>query len=115
MNNIVTSGREVSTAVYDDADLLPRAFLTTQNFPNPFNSSTVIEHNLPATSAVDVDIYNELGQTAESYRLPTQLPGKHSIEWKASSHDGRALPSGAYFYKIKSKTAEVSGKMLLLK
>ncbi|OQX90991.1 MAG: hypothetical protein B6D58_09060, partial [candidate division Zixibacteria bacterium 4484_95] len=45
-----------------DKPAIPQTFALHQNYPNTFNSSTVIEYSLPARTKVSLDIYNLLGQ-----------------------------------------------------
>ncbi len=51
------------TAVAVDVDgILQRDFAPGQNFPNPFNSTTLICYQLPATTSVSLVVYNSAGQ-----------------------------------------------------
>jgi len=64
-----------------------------ENYPNPFNSNTIISFNLPVESRVDIKIYNILGKLViklidnEKYDS-----GLHSI-----SFDRAGIASGMYF------------------
>jgi hypothetical protein len=95
--------------------LLESKFSMSQNFPNPFNPTTKIEYNLPAsntgfqqrTSLIVLDI---LGNEVRILVNENQAPGKHKIEFDASS-----LASGVYFYRLRSGNLTNTKKMLLLK
>ncbi len=51
------------TAVAVDGDgILQRDFVLGQNFPNPFNATTLICYQLLATTAVSLVVYNSAGQ-----------------------------------------------------
>ncbi|MEW5799870.1 MAG: S8 family serine peptidase [Bacteroidota bacterium] len=92
---------------------VPKEFSLSQNYPNPFNPSTTIRFGIPHQSAVQVEIFNILGQRVELFERGTLAAGYHTVHWTAN------VPSGVYFYRI---TAEGSGgrfsqtkKMMLLR
>ena len=43
----------------------PSAFILSQNFPNPFNPSTIIKFSLPVDSKVMINLYNTLGEKVD--------------------------------------------------
>jgi hypothetical protein len=80
------------------------------NYPNPFNSSTIIEYRLPTMSDVSIDIYDILGRKITTLINTTQPAGDHSVLWSA---DG--FPSGIYFCKIRYGQITQTTRMLLLR
>ena len=69
-----------------------------QNFPNPFNPSTIIRYGLSARSEVRLEIFNVLGQKVGELVNAEQSEGYHSITWHA------AVPSGIYFYRVEARS-----------
>src|SRR3990172_4576430 len=63
-----------------------------ENYPNPFNSETVINYSIPVCSDVQLVISNLLGQKIWQSNLSNQIAGSHSIRW-----NGSAYSSGIYF------------------
>ena len=60
---LVATTQSENTAVLEDhTDTLPQVFALSQNFPNPFNSGTVIRFALPTSGAVELALYNLAGQ-----------------------------------------------------
>jgi hypothetical protein len=95
--------------VIDIGDL-PKEYSLSPNYPNPFNSITIIRYTLPKSSHVDIEIYDILGRTVDS-PLNQEMPaGYHQIFWNS-----KELPSGIYFYSIQAAEFSESRKMLLLK
>jgi len=92
---------------------LPRSFVLHQNFPNPFNSATMIKFNLPSRQDWRIDIFNIIGQTVRSFSGDEM--GFKSILWDGRDNDNRELPSGVYFYRLKADDFSSSKKMILLK
>ena len=72
-------------------------FELSPNYPNPFNPRTVIRYQLPATTRVDLSIYNLRGQKVTTLVSEKQPAGRHKVQWDASG-----FASGVYFYKLKT-------------
>lgn len=94
---------------------LPTTLTLHGNYPNPFNPSTKILFDLPATANVKVRVVNIIGQTVAQYSPGVLAPGERlHIDVDAS-----ALPSGLYFYQISADTGQRTltgqGQMVLLK
>lgn len=94
---------------------LPATMKLGQNYPNPFNPNTQIEFDVRQSSRVTITIYNTLGQTVKTLVDESKKPGQYSITWDGTGNDGKELPSGIYFYALKTESAEEAKKMLLLK
>jgi hypothetical protein len=94
---------------------LPKKFLLKHNYPNPFNAMTIIEYELPRTSAVKVEIFNILGQKVKTLANENQQPGYHRLRWNATNDNGIEVASGIYFYRIQTEHYTEARKMLLLK
>ncbi|MDE0158451.1 MAG: DUF4397 domain-containing protein, partial [Candidatus Dadabacteria bacterium] len=75
---------------------LPTEFALQGNYPNPFNPSTQIRFDLPATAEVTVQVIDLLG------RMVLTLPAQ-SVEAGANRTvelDGASLASGTYLYRL---------------
>jgi hypothetical protein len=92
--------------------------LVSQNFPNPFNSETVIQYQLPETADLRVSVFDLKGRRVADLLSGKQEPGDHWVRWNGMSGGGEALPSGVYVYRIEARTAEkttiLSKKILML-
>lgn len=108
--------RNVSDAVEVNFNSVPDVFVLENNFPNPFNPSTLIKYSLPAVSSVKVTIYNAMGQQVNELVSGIQESGVHEITFNA---DG--LSSGVYLYQLQASSVDGSKnfstikKMLYLK
>jgi hypothetical protein len=80
------------------------------NYPNPFNSSTIIALTIPTKQHVTIDIYNVLGQKVIRLVDEVLLAGQHEYIWQAQD-----MPSGTYFYKMQAGEIALVQAMLLIK
>lgn len=89
---------------------VPAEFSLAQNFPNPFNPSTVIQYGLPKGSHVLLDVYNIIGQKVATLVNENQEAGFHQVRFS-----GTELPSGVYFYRLTAGGFVKTLKMILTK
>lgn len=87
----------------------------SQNFPNPFNPETTIEFSLPTAQEISLEIYNLKGQQVAHFAPQSYSAGKHRIVWQALDNKGIKLPSGLYYYRLKSGKNSLTRKMVLSK
>ena len=64
----------------------PERFHLSQNYPNPFNPGTVISWQMPATSDVELSIFNILGEKIVTLISEKQKAGHHTVKWDARNH-----------------------------
>lgn len=88
----------------------PHLFQLKQNYPNPFNNSTVIEYELKESAHVILKVYNVSGELITTLADNDKNAGKHKVQFSA---DG--LPSGIYFYEIKTEFFLDTKKLLLVR
>jgi hypothetical protein len=102
---------EYSNTIEVDAGLVPNGFVLEQNYPNPFNPVTTIKFALAETQEAELKIYDVLGNEIESLFKANAEAGKvYEIEFNAT-----LLPSGIYFYALRTVSNYTIRKMVLLK
>ena len=111
INRIVTDVRDITTPTAS----LPKKFELGQNFPNPFNASTVIKFDLPQSSKVKLDIYNILGQKVKSLVDEKLSAGYKKVTWDGTNENGKSVASGVYFYRLQTDKFIEAKKMVMLK
>ncbi|CUS85520.1 S8 family peptidase [Candidatus Kryptobacter tengchongensis] len=95
----------------------PKSFYLSQNFPNPFNTSTVFLLDLPEPSYINISIYNLLGQKVKTLidrYFPQPVKG-FRIMWDGSDDHGINLPSGVYFCKLETPKYRTVRKVVLMR
>ena len=76
----------------------PSDYVLEQNFPNPFNPSTVIKFSLPVDSKVTIDLYNTLGEKVDQLANKEFSTGNHEVNFDASR-----LSNGIYYYTLNAQ------------
>ena len=83
-----------------------------QNFPNPFNPSTVITFGLPQNGNTKLTVYDVTGKETAVLVNEFRNAGMYDISVDMNS---LGLSSGVYFYKLESKDYVSVKKMILVK
>jgi len=111
------SGETWSNTVVDvnESSSVKEKFFLKQNFPNPFNSYTTISFGLKEAQNVKLTIYNVLGEEMNTVINEHLSAGTHEIVWNGKDKNQKSVPSGIYYYKIKTDDASLVKKMLYLK
>jgi hypothetical protein len=95
---------------------MPMDYMMLSAFPNPFNSTTTLQIELPQRSNVKLELYNINGQLIRVIYSGMQNAGSPKFRFDASD-----LASGVYFCKMKAESLESSkkfsevNKLILLK
>lgn len=109
----------VSTAIEPTEPLPPSVIELNQNFPNPFNPTTVIDYRLSEASRVELSIFNLAGQKIRTLVDAQQSTGTHEARWNGLDNHG--IPSVSGIYVCRLRVAGIQGitiatrKMILLR
>jgi hypothetical protein len=100
----------VSLTITSEGNDIPDIPIVTelhQNFPNPFNPSTLISFDIKENETGVLSIYNIKGQLIVTDEFEV---GRHHYAWDARDHS-----SGIYLYKLQTESYTKIMKMLLVK
>ena len=88
-----------------------------QNAPNPFNGSTVISFQIPASMAgpTRLVVYNLTGQIVRVLTDGYLAPGAHVVGWDGKDGRGQEAASGVYIYRLEGTSFAITRRMLLLR
>jgi len=89
---------------------VPESYSLAQNFPNPFNPTTIIRYELPKAGNVTLKVYNLLGREVAILVKGEKQAGRYSVIF-----DGSRLASGEYIVRMQSGGYLKSMKILLMK
>jgi hypothetical protein len=96
--------------VIDVANKAPGQFFLSQNFPNPFNSQTEIQFELQKSAPIELSIFDVKGKMVRTMISGSYRSGQHKVLFDASD-----LPSGIYFYQLKTPYQVQRRKCLYIK
>jgi subtilisin-like proprotein convertase family protein len=85
-------------------------FKLHQNYPNPFNPNTIINYELQITGYISLTLFDVTGKQIQIIEDGLRNAGSHEI-----SFDAAGLPSGNYFYELRSGDFSVVKKMTLVR
>ncbi len=77
--------------------------------PNPFNSTTRIEFQLPAAKEVSLEIYDCSGRLVDVIANGRFDAGTNSVSWNATGH-----PAGLYFCKLSAGSFMETRRVILM-
>ena len=96
-----------------ESNAMPTEFQLYHNYPNPFNSNTIIKYsiaNYKESYDVILLIYDALGNEVATLVNEKKKPGNYEVNFNAAS-----LASGVYFYQLQAGDFVSTKKLLLIK
>jgi uncharacterized protein (DUF362 family) len=98
------------TAVKNNNTAQVTYFVLENNYPNPFNPSTVISYQLSVDSKVSLKVYDILGKEVATLVNEEQKTGEYKVNFNAIN-----LSSGIYLYQLRAGKYVETKKMVLIK
>ncbi len=78
--------------------------------PSVFARHTQLTYALPQTTPVKLTIHNASGQIVNTLVDEVKTAGRYTVEF-----DDESLPSGVYFYSLRTSEKQLNGKLTLLR
>lgn len=111
VDNAVLNGIQIvplQSSVGDAVPTVPSEIELGQNFPNPFNGSTVIPFSVSKRRELTLRFFDTLGRTVAVHAFGPVSPGDYTYRWTPS------LSSGVYFYAVDGASDRTRKKLLLI-
>ena len=105
----------INTLESRDRNFFPTNFKLRPNYPNPFNSGTTIEYQVPDGLDPRFTIYDMKGRVIKSYDIDKQNAQFKYIRWDGLNGNGENVPTGVYLYTIQAGQFSQTMKMLFVK
>jgi hypothetical protein len=114
-NGLAAVGFTGITTVDDEPEAIPVEYRLNQNYPNPFNPSTSIDFTIPVSGRVYLAVYNMLGQRIALLVDGHRDAGQYTVHFNPAELPSADLPSGVYFYTMRSGDFTSTGRMLYIR
>ncbi|NWF90618.1 MAG: T9SS type A sorting domain-containing protein [Ignavibacteriaceae bacterium] len=101
---------DINTSIDNNHEQTPNEFKLSNNYPNPFNSNTIIEFYLPHNTHVLLKVFDVLGRELETLVDSEKSAGSYETVFIADKY-----VSGVYFYKIYADNFVHTRKMILIR
>ena len=93
----------------------PLEFIISRNYPNPFNSITHIDYQVPIDNHISITIYDIMGREVKTLMDQVQIKGIYTIDWNGQSEYGKSVSTGVYYFQFTSNGFSDEKKMIFLK
>lgn len=107
---IILKWDENATDVKTVNNSIPTQFSLSQNFPNPFNPTTLIQYSVPSESKISLKVYDVLGKEVASLVNETKPVGNYEVVFNAVG-----LSNGVYFYTLNAGAVSLTKKLIFMK
>jgi len=84
-------------------------YFLNNNYPNPFNSSTIISYSIQKSSFVTLKIFDVFGKEIKTLVSESQKPSYYTINFYANN-----ISSGIYFYKLQVDNKYTETKKMVI-
>jgi tetratricopeptide (TPR) repeat protein len=100
-NEMGLLGYKVEKKKEETAEVVNNTDSGINNYPNPFNPTTVIRYKLPTASQVSLKVYDMLGREVATLLYGMKQAGSYS-----ATFDGEKLASGVYIIRLVASSEE---------
>lgn len=90
-------------------------FLLFENFPNPFNPTTVIRYQVAVQMHLHLKVFTDDWQEVRTLVDREHVPGAFQVQFDGRDSEDEPIASGEYFYTLEGGGLTLVRKMKLLK
>jgi hypothetical protein len=94
---------------------VPDSYKLFQNFPNPFNPSTMIKFQIKESGFTTLKVFDILGKEVAVLVNEKLKEGTYEIQFSVNQYTNINLSSGIYFYKLVTESFSDTKRMIILK
>ena len=94
---------------------IPNDYMLSNNYPNPFNPTTIINFSIPENSDVLLEVYNTLGERVRMLVNENYSSGSYSTIWNGRDDFGYEVNAGVYIYRMVTNNFVDTKRMIFLK
>ena len=98
------------SSVEASSDIIINGYTLSNNYPNPFNTTTKFSYEIPRNAFVEVSVYDVNGRLVENLYSGFQIEGEYSLMW-----DAFIASSGIYIFRLQTRHITLSKRCVLVK
>jgi hypothetical protein len=106
-------GNASAADVADRATDLPSARISA--VPNPARGGTVLRYETGRADAGEVDVFDATGRRLRTLVNGSIAAGQNDVVWDGRDESGAAVPSGTYYYMLRTGSLTESGRVTLIR
>jgi hypothetical protein len=99
-------GANASTVGAPALDPVPRVFAARIAGPNPSRGATAIAFDLPRAGRGEVTLHTVDGRMVRTLLDAPLGIGRHTVRWDGTDREGRVVPPGLYFARVRVADAQ---------
>ncbi len=115
LKQVDTNGETSYSSVVTVHSKVPQQYALAQNWPNPFNPTTVIEYHVAKPADIRIEIFNLLGEKVKTLVQEKKDSGAFRVLWDGTDDSGNKVSAGIYLYKMEAERFIQIKKLTLLK
>lgn len=104
----------ISATSIQPEDIHANSIELSQNYPNPFFSSTSIPYKINVKTNVEITIYDLVGRRIKKMNVGYQQPGQYSILWNGKNDLGKKVSTGIYICRLQAGKETQIKKMVVM-
>jgi hypothetical protein len=94
---------------------LPRVASLEPNYPNPFNTETVLPYRVSMPGAIQIKVYDLSGQLVRNLTNSYHNAGRYTVSWDGTNEQTDIVSSGVYLVSMQAEGAMKTRKIMLMK
>jgi flagellar hook assembly protein FlgD len=101
-----------------DGSVAPLTFALRPLYPNPFvisDQPLLVNFSLSRNESARLSVFNVLGQEVATLLVNRLLAGNHTQPWDGRQANGELAPSGIYFIRLQTETAQATRRVVVLR
>lgn len=104
-----------TSGVEENIDVVKNSPLSFKISPNPIKDNMALQFSLPYKGIVLLNVYDISGRNIYTILNEQCKAGIHSLKWDTKANNGRKVPAGVYFCRMKCDGVTLTKKFTIIR